>query len=215
MYGRPETVEYGISSFVFRAKRPFHPERLYVALGSRLRPGALAGLLRLKGFAWLATRPRQQAHAALAGTQFTISPGRRWVATIPEHQWPDGLKEEVARDLRAAEADPTGYHPFDRVHGDRRIELVCIGREFDKEAASAQLEACLLTPEEMERGPESWLTLPDPFAPAWMAIEAGGGHAHAHEEHGHGAHGHEHGGSDTAGRLRKFMDYAKDQVRPP
>ena len=62
-------VEFGISSFIFRAKRPFHPERLQAALGSRPRPGALAGLLRLKGFAWLATQPRQQAHAALAGTR--------------------------------------------------------------------------------------------------------------------------------------------------
>eukprot|EP00966_Prymnesium_polylepis_P043026 999588-Prymnesium_polylepis.1 len=51
---KPETLEYDISSFIFRAKRPFHPERLYAALASRPRPGALAGLLRLKGFAWLA-----------------------------------------------------------------------------------------------------------------------------------------------------------------
>ena len=114
----PETVEYGISSFVFRARRPFHPERLYSAMEARPRPGALRNLLRVKGFAWLATRPNQQAIVAIAGTQFTLLPGERW----------------------------------DAKHGDRRTELVCIGRELDDEAARALLEACLLTDEEMACG---------------------------------------------------------------
>ena len=135
----PETIEYGISSFVFRAKLPFHPERLHAALGGRPRPGALAGLLRLKGFAWLATRPAEQAVLALAGTLFTLSPGNPWVAAIPSASWPADLKEEIRRDLLAAEQDPTSYHTWDRKFGDRRTELVCIGRELDREAASEQL----------------------------------------------------------------------------
>ena len=170
----PETIEFGISSFVFTAKRPFHPERLHAALGSRARTGALAGLLRLKGFCWLATRPGQRAFATLAGTQFTVSPGGPWYVAYPYEQWPDALKEEVARDQVAGEKEPTSYHAWDAEFGDRRTELVCIGRELDHQAARAQLDACLLTPDEMAAEKEKWLELADPFAPAWEAMGGGG-----------------------------------------
>ena len=74
----PETVEYGISSFIYRATRPFHPQRLHAALGVSPREGALGRLLRLKGFAWLATRHKRQVNLALAGSQFSVSPGPPW-----------------------------------------------------------------------------------------------------------------------------------------
>lgn len=147
----PETIEYGITSFVYRAGRPFHPRRLEAALGSRPRPGALAGLLRLKGFAWLASWPGQQATLALAGTMFTMTPGPLWVAAkaamTARHTWPEDVKARIER----AEQDPTGCADgWDARFGERRTELVCIGREMDHEAASAQLEDCLMTSEEME-----------------------------------------------------------------
>ena len=161
----PETLEYGISSFVFRAKRPFHPERLHAALGGRPRPGALAQLLRLKGFVWLATQPSQQGHAALAGTQFTMDPGPRWMAALPREQWPKGMVEamqaEQATRLAAGLAESEML--WDTEYGDRRTEMVCIGRDLDHERARAQLEACLLTADEMATGPRSWLALSDPF----------------------------------------------------
>ena len=138
----PETLEYGISSFVFRARRPFHPGRLAAALGSRPRPGPLGGLLRLKGFAWLATRSSQQANTALAGTQFTVTPGAPWWAAIPRYQWPNGLAEELLSDKDSWDTD----------FGDRRTELVCIGRQLDHAATEAALKLCTLTDDEMAGG---------------------------------------------------------------
>ena len=118
--------------------------------------GALGKLLRLKGILWLATRHNTQAHAALAGTQFTLAPGPPWWASTPKEEWPAALKAEID-ELWHAE------------HGDRQVELVCIGQGLDHAAAQAELEACLLTEAEMAAGPESWLALRDPFFEAWDA----------------------------------------------
>ena len=142
----PETVEYGISSFIFRAKRPFHPVKLHDALAVHPRPGALAGLLRLKGIAWHGDTPNQQVQMALAGTQFTITPGPPWWSADPQQRWPDGLAKQFK-----SERGGLSQATWDAVYDDRRTELVCIGRELDHAAAHAQLEACLLTTEEMAR----------------------------------------------------------------
>jgi len=159
----PETAEYGISSFVFRARRPFHPERLQAALGRRPRVGALDRVLRLKGVAWLATRHGTQAHADIAGTQFTVAPGPPWWAATAVEERPAGLKEEI---------DALWHEEY----GDRQIELVCIGRELDQAAVEEALEACLLTDEEMAGGAARWLALADPFREA----DGQGAHEHNH-----------------------------------
>ena len=174
----PETIEYGISSFIYRAKRPFHPQRLHAALCSRPRPGPLAQLLRLKGISWVATRHQLQAHAALAGTQFTLSPGAPWWDAMAREDWPEGLEEDI-RPL---------WHD---VYGDRQTELVCIGQELSCDEVAAALNDCLLTDDEMLGGPEAWAELPDPFAAAWnlemMAAAGAEGHSHSHDHiHGDG-----------------------------
>ena len=157
----PETVEYGISSFVYRAKRPFHPERLSAALppgtGSIPRAGALRNLLRVKGFVWLAPWSSRQGIVALAGTQFTLVPGEPWLASIRREHWPKGVQNEV---------DRATWH---EQHGDRATELVCIGKDLDAAAARAELDACLLTEGEMAAGPKAWFGLRDPFYEAWEA----------------------------------------------
>ena len=148
----PETIEYGISSFIYRARRPFHPTRLHDAFCPR--SGGLSKLLRVKGIGWLATQHSQQAHVALAGTRFTVEPGSPWWATVDRSQWPGGLEEDIKV-------------VWTEDYGDRRTELVCIGRELDHVMAKAALDACLLTEGDMACGQESWKALPDPYATFW------------------------------------------------
>ena len=104
---------------------------------------------------------------AIAGTQFTMAKGEPWSAAVPRRFWPDALVTEMEDALHKAEEDPTGYlwspKKWDAEFGDRRNELVYIGREMDEEAARALLDKCLLTDEEMASGVDSWLTMADPF----------------------------------------------------
>ena len=168
----PETIEYGISSFVFRARLPFHPERLHAALGGSPRAvggpwaGALGKLLRVKGIAWLAPWSSRQGVVALAGTQLTVTPGQAWWASVKREHWPKQLSEGIENE-------------WQEPHGDKRIELVCIGQDLDHAAAQAELEACLLTEAEMAAGPKSWFGLKDPFYEAWdeeQRLAKGGDH---------------------------------------
>ena len=146
----PETEEYGISSFVYRARRPFHPQRLIARFAAEW-----PGVLRSKGFFWLATRMHTAGSWSLAGTSFELGPAGDWWAATPREEWPESAEElaEVERD-------------FEGPWGDRRQELVLIGIDMDEASLRAQLDRCLLSDEELAEGPEAWARYTDPF-PSW------------------------------------------------
>jgi G3E family GTPase len=150
----PETEEYGISSFVFRARRPFHPERLMAALedDDRLDP-----VIRSKGFIWLATRFNEVGVWSHAGEMVVLTGGGQWWACAPEDELPP------EGDLRAAI-----MRTFEGEFGDRRQELVVIGEHMDHDRVRAALTECLLTDAEMAAGRAAWRKYPDPFE-GWAA----------------------------------------------
>ncbi|TVR04161.1 MAG: GTP-binding protein [Deltaproteobacteria bacterium] len=144
----PETEEYGISSFVFRARRPFHPQRFWESVGQ-----GWPGVLRSKGFVWLATRMELAGVWSQAGVMASLEPAGFWMVSAP----PELLENsDVERDRV----------PWDDRWGDRRQEIVLIGQHLDRKALEQDLEACLLTEEEMALGQEGWQHLRDPF-PQW------------------------------------------------
>jgi G3E family GTPase len=149
----PETEEYGIANFVYRARRPFHPARFAEVLKTDW-PG---NVLRSKGFFWLASRPDAAGQWSQAGGVMRHGPAGIWWAAAPREHWPED-PEQRAR----IEAE------FDGEYGDRRQELVFIGQNLQPERTREILDDCLLSDEEMAAGPSAWKTLDDPF-PRWFA----------------------------------------------
>jgi len=153
---KPETEEYGIGSMVYRARRPFHPERVMEAFDSL----PLSAVLRAKGFLWLATRHEMVSVLALAGRSMVLDPGGFWWDNTPRHEWLADA-DELTR-INAL---------MQRPYGDRRQEFVVIGQHLDQAAIRAVLDAALLTDAEMALGPKGWSrTLSDPF-PEWSVTE--------------------------------------------
>ncbi len=148
----PETEEYGIASFNYVARRPFHPEKFYNFLHGTKQYGKL---LRSKGYFWLASRPQFAGQWSQAGGIARHGfAGMFWHA-VPKKEWPTDTEQ-----LRAIEQD--WVEPF----GDMRQELVFIGQELDKAAMISALDQCLLSEEEVLQGKHYWTSLNDPF-PSW------------------------------------------------
>ncbi|EPX75591.1 GTP-binding protein [Salipiger mucosus] len=150
----PETEEYGISSFVYRARRPFHPAKIQQVLNGRL-----PGVIRAKGHFWIATRPDWLAEFSMAGAMSRIAPLGHWWATVPPARHPD--HPEAQAYMRRHWQEPWG---------DRRQELVFIGANLDRAGITAALDGALVAEDAFL--PEAWAGLDDPF-PRWrMASEA-------------------------------------------
>ncbi|MCW4456553.1 GTP-binding protein [Flavobacterium sp. MXW15] len=185
----PETEEYGITSFVYRARRPFHPQRF-----ARLLEHGLPGVIRSKGFFWLASRMDWVGELSSVGSATRTAAAGFWhaarhrvqlrlegtlpqigIAPLPytEAGWerqqiacwtaPLPPPQEVA-DAAEYAAMRRLWHPQ---WGDRRQELAVIGVDLDERAARAELDACLLDDHELRLGPMQWHGLPDPF-PQWQ-----------------------------------------------
>jgi G3E family GTPase len=146
----PETEEYGIASFVYRARRPFDPLKLEQFLAMEW-----PGLIRAKGHFWLATRPSEIGQLSIAGVQRQITAKGYWWATVPKAQWPRYPQFRQLLDKH-----------WNETWGDRRQELVFIGAGLDQDAVCTALDDCLIGD---DAGVDLHLAqgLHDPF-PAWQ-----------------------------------------------
>ena len=147
----PETEQYGITSFVYRHRFPFHPNRLAQELKE-----PFPGVIRSKGFFWLATRPQFQALWSHAGLSVSLEPSSIWFAAIPKDEWVFESDQDRA-ELMAR---------WDPIVGDRLTEIVFIGIDMDESEIRQRLDKCVLTTQEFECGPRIWQTYRDPL-PEW------------------------------------------------
>ncbi|MCH7231197.1 GTP-binding protein, partial [Glycomyces sp. L485] len=144
----PES-DCGVVATVYRARRPLHPERFHAALP------ALAGqTLRGRGHLWLASQPDQAVAWESSGGGVSMGDLGRWLAATPDEDWDEASPE------RRVNAD---LH-WDADFGDREIHLAFVGLHCNAAEITSELDACLLTDEELAFDREAWREFPDPFA---------------------------------------------------
>lgn len=149
-----ETVEYGITSFVYQARRPFHPQRFWNLIHSEWE-----GVLRSKGWFWLASRADFSGSWSQAGGACRHGAAGLWWSAVEESEWPDDTEYRASITKK-----------LDSEWGDRRQELVFIGIRMDEPSIRAELDQCLLSNAEMSLGPKGWCKLQDPF-PVWRMVD--------------------------------------------
>ncbi|MGG4488574.1 GTP-binding protein [Metabacillus idriensis] len=141
---QPETEEYGITSFVYKRRLPFHSQRFYELMHSLSK-----NIVRVKGIAWCATRNEFALSVSQAGPSISIEPVSYWVAAMPRLEQESILLE-----------NPQIKQEWDPEFGDRMIQMVFIGTSMNEKEVTKQLDACLLTSDEFD---SDWKTLEDPF----------------------------------------------------
>lgn len=128
----PETEEYGISSFVFRDKRPFHPQRFWTYISENWP----AGIIRSKGLFYIASRKDQALSWSQAGGSLKAEPIGVWWASMTFKErtsYPSYIENQKFIESK-----------WDKIFGDRMNELVIIGQDLDKDQIQDELENCLL-----------------------------------------------------------------------
>jgi Putative GTPases (G3E family) len=148
----PETEEYGISSFVYKSDRPMHPERFRAFLDKEWN-----GVIRSKGYFWLASRMDFALEWSHAGGSCRLQPAHQWWASMEKSEWPED--EEFRKEI---EEQCKGKY------GDRRQECVFIGINMDRKWIEDELNECLLTDSEMADGPQYWLEYNDGLPTDWV-----------------------------------------------
>ncbi|MBV00734.1 MAG: 4-hydroxytetrahydrobiopterin dehydratase [Rhodospirillaceae bacterium] len=147
----PETDEYGITSFVYRARAPFDPKKIHEFFTQEW-----PGVIRAKGFFWLSSRPDFVGEISQAGAFVKHKGIGRWWASVPESEWPD----------REAVEDAIGQYWTDS-YGDRRQEIVFIGlkNQMKQHSLWKRLDSCLV--EDYLSAPKAFENSDDPF-PTWF-----------------------------------------------
>jgi G3E family GTPase len=149
----PETEQYGVSNFVYRARRPFDPAKFHQFLRE-----TWIGVIRAKGHFWIATRPQWLGELSQAGAIVRTEGLGFWWANVPADRWPDNpfWRQSLKKNWSA-------------LYGDRRQEIVFIGTDMDQDAIKARLDACLVSGKPGMHIAE-WAGLTDPF-PTWRRAD--------------------------------------------
>ncbi|MGH1347692.1 MAG: zinc metallochaperone GTPase ZigA [Nannocystales bacterium] len=147
----PETESYGISSFTYRCRQPFDAAKLWAFLNDS---ATWDGVLRSKGFFWVASDSRVAYEWGQAGGVTNVSPMGMWWAAVPRDRWtqPNGERPDEQQD-------------WDERFGDRGQQLVFIGQQMDEAALRRRLDACLLDEAQAGTDSRAWARLPNPFPP--------------------------------------------------
>ena len=136
----PETEEYGISSFVYKRKRPFNPERFW----NYVQQNFPNTIIRSKGLFWLASRPDQALIWNQAGSSLDADSAGVW--------WSSMSFENRMENLMFMENQNQIEEDWHEEFGDRKNELVFIGQDMDKNQIVLDLNCCLSTDEELSSG---------------------------------------------------------------
>lgn len=150
----PETEEYGITSFVYQARKPFYPKKFFEFLHRKDHSGKL---IRSKGYFWLATRPQFAGQWSQAGGVAHYGFAGMWWKAVPKENWPDD--QDYLNSIKENWVEP---------FGDMRQELVFIGQGIDKDEVTQALDECLLTDDDLLKGKNHWASFDDPFPNDWQ-----------------------------------------------